>query len=78
MENCSYPATFNKICDHDEYSYSLLPNHLPEAVECRRQGALGADVGPWLLETINVVGIDVVDGLFLPRIWHKTHPAVII
>lgn len=45
----TYPATFGEICNHDNDTDALLPNHAPVIVKGRRQGALRADVGARLV-----------------------------
>jgi len=78
MKNKTYSSSLDQIRDHDDDHDSLLPDHAPEAVEGGGQRALSSDVRPRLLEAVDVVGVDVVDGLFLTRIRHEPHSTVVI
>ncbi len=62
----THPSSFHKVGDHDDGPHALLPDHSPEGVERVRQRALSGDVGPGLLEPVNVIGIDVL-AAFLTR-----------
>ena len=61
--NLSYPSPLDEVRDHDDRLDSLFPDHPPEGVERGRERALRPDVGPRLLEAVNVVGIDVFTAL---------------
>ena len=64
--NFSYPSPLDEVRDHDDRLDPLLPDHPPEGIKRGGEWALRSDVGPRLLEAVNVVGIDVFTAL-LPR-----------
>lgn len=41
----SYPSFFHKVCNHDDDSCVLFPDHPPEIFKCRLQRPLGGNVG---------------------------------
>lgn len=41
----SYPSFFHKVCNHDDDSCVLFPDHPPEIFKCRLQRSLGGNVG---------------------------------
>ena len=73
----SYPSPLDEVRDHDDRLDSLFPDHPPEGVKRGRERALRPDVGPRLLEAINVVGIDVFTAL-LPRKRPELNPGVVV
>ncbi len=72
----SYLPHLHQVGDHDDHPDLLLPDHPPEGVKGVWQRTLGADVGPRLLEAIDVVGVDIF-ALLLSRERAKLHPRVI-
>lgn len=51
-DSSSYPSFLLEVCDHDNDSNVLLPDHPPEVLPARSEWPLSCDVGPCSLITL--------------------------
>ena len=73
-----YPSTLHEVRDHDYYVNSLLPYHSPKGVKCGWQRTLCSNVTSCLVVTVNVIGIDIFNGLLLSREGPQWNTSVVI
>ena len=71
-------ASFEQICDHDNDVDILLPNHAPESLTSVTEWPLSGNVGIGFLESVDVIGVDVIRSLFLPSNRQKSDATMII